>query len=114
MINQYSPLNALLTKQGEDNIFVTMVQDESVVQMYPMRSGDTGIFFNFDKNKFWIKSIKTNGMPEPIQRYSFTKDKMEEEKSNYVTVDDLNKFKAEIMSALGVKKNDEHVEQSNV
>lgn len=111
MINQpYSPFNALLPKQGEENIFVAMVQNENVVQMYPMRSGDTGIFFNFDQNKFWIKSIKGNGVPEPIQRYSFTRENVEENNSNYVTREDFKKFEEKILSILNkgeVKKNDE-------
>ena len=107
MINQYSPFGILLPQQDEDEVFVAMVSGEGAAQMYPVKSGRTGVFIDFDAHKFWVKSVRKNGMPEQMRRFSFTEDKYEENKSGYVTVEDLAKFKEEIMSALGEKKHDE-------
>jgi len=110
MINQYSPYSVLLPQQEEEEIFVAMVSGEGAAQMYPVKSGKTGILIDFDSNKFWVKSTKKNGMPEQMRRFSFTEDEYEENKSKYVTADDLKKFEDRIMKALEGKSN---VQQSN-
>ena len=110
MVNQYSPYSVLLPQQEEEEVFVAMVSGEGAAQMYPVKSGKTGILIDFDSNKFWVKSTKKNGMPEQMRRFSFTEDEYEENKSKYVTTEDLKKFEDKIMKALEGRNN---VQQPN-
>ena len=108
MINPYTGnpyILSALQPQEDDELFVAMVSGEGAVQMYPVKAGKTAVLIDFDSNKFWVKSTRKNGMPEQTRRYSFIEDEYEEDKSKYVTADDLKKFEERIMKALG-ERND--------
>lgn len=54
----------------EPQLVTVLVQDDSVVDRYPVGLGNTVIIINFNTHKFWIKT-NPNGFPPPPRVFNF-------------------------------------------
>ena len=106
MINQYTTLPFILPKQDDDDMFVTVVANESAVYMHPVRSGSTGLFISPEQKKFWLKSTNKNGLPEPLRRFSYTEDVIEEPSSQFLNKKDFNEFRDQLFEDLDKFRDD--------
>lgn len=106
MINQYTTLPFILPKQDDDDMFVTVVANESAVYMHPVRSGSTGLFISPEQKKFWLKSTNKNGLPEPLRRFSYTEDVIEEPSSQFLNKKDFNEFRDKLFEDLDKFRDD--------
>lgn len=106
MINQYTTLPFILPKQDDDDMFVTVVANESAVYMHPVRSGSTGFFISPEQKKFWLKSTNKNGLPEPLRRFSYTEDVIEEPSSQFLNKKDFNEFRDQLFEDLDKFRDD--------
>ena len=102
MNNQYAPFGFMLPRQDDDDLFITVVSNESAVYMHPVRSGSTGLFISPEQKKFWLKSTNKNGLPEPLRRFSYTEDVIENTGVQFLTKEDLDKFREELFDKLGL------------
>ena len=90
----------MLPRQDSDDLFVVVVSNESAVYMHPVRSGSTGLFISPEQKKFWLKSTNKNGLPEPLRRFSYTEDIIEEPSGQFLTKEDLDKFRNQLFEDL--------------
>lgn len=68
--------NPYLTQsvQQDSPFFVSFVNGETGANIYPVTAGKTGLLFDFNIGKFWIKETDSNGLPKPIRIFSFTEE----------------------------------------
>jgi len=57
--------------QNENPFFTSFVNGESGANAYLVGAGRTGLLFDFNLGKFWIKETDSNGIPKPIRTFSF-------------------------------------------
>lgn len=67
-INRTSPMIQ------EPPILVIPVNGEQMAKMYPIERGRTVLLMDFTNKHFWIKSVKSNGLEEICDGYTFVSD----------------------------------------
>ena len=73
---------------------VVLVNGESGAQFYPVAPNNTVFLMDFNSNKFWVKSTRSNGFPDPMRSFSFVEDTpKEEDSSKYATREEINEIK---------------------
>lgn len=90
----YSP--QFQPQQANDSIVVAMVNGDSGALNYPVAAGRTALLLDFQSRKFWLKSTEFNGMPQPLRRFSFEEDAVQNGQSvdNYATREELQEIKS--------------------
>ena len=77
------------------------VRDEAEAKTYPVAVNTTVMLICYSANKFWIKSTNANGTVVAFRTFDFTEEKVEE--PQYITRNDLESFKKELLESLGGK-----------
>lgn len=54
----------------EPQLITVLIQDDDMVNRYPVGLGNTVILINFNSGKFWIKT-NPNGFPPPPRSFDF-------------------------------------------
>ena len=54
----------------EPQLITVLIQDDDMVNRYPVGLGNTVILINFNSGKFWIKT-NPNGFPQPPRSFEF-------------------------------------------
>lgn len=73
------------------SLMTVFVNSDQEVDEYPVAAGVTVQLINFKAGKFYLKSTGTNGVPQPIRRFSFTEDSMPAQNQNgAVSRDEFN------------------------
>ena len=54
----------------EPQLITVLIQDDSIVDRYPVGIGNTVLLLNFNSGKFWIKT-NPNGFPQPPRSFTF-------------------------------------------
>ena len=57
--------------QNDNPFFISFVNGESGANAYLVGAGRTGLLFDFNLGKFWIKETDINGIPKQIRTFSF-------------------------------------------
>lgn len=66
--NYVQPLTPV---QTNGSLMTVIVNNEQDVEMYPIAAGTTVMLISFEKQKFWLKSRGTDGVPMPIRCFPF-------------------------------------------
>lgn len=70
--------NPYLTSVGqniyENPFFIAFVNGEDDANSYLIQAGKTGLLFDFNLGKFWIKETSMNGLPKPMRTFSFNEE----------------------------------------
>lgn len=56
---------------NENPFFISFVNGEAGANAYLVGAGRTGLLFDFNLGKFWIKETDINGIPKQIRTFSF-------------------------------------------
>lgn len=103
-----------------------MVEGRHVVENWVLNKGETMVFFDRNKDVFYVKSVSEQGMPFPIEECTFKRkaDSSETEEteqtapipSKYVTSEELNEkidnLHKEIFELLSAKSNEKEVDNN--
>lgn len=89
---------------AEPPIIVIPVNGEQAARNYPVQRGRTIFLIDFNTRKFWIKSIKPNGLEDSCEGYTFTSDAQPQQPqiqnqidfNNFVTRDEFNMLKTSL------------------
>lgn len=68
------PVQQVNPNMQEPPIVVIPVNGEQMAKMYPVERGRTILLMDFTNKRFWIKSIKPNGLEEACDGFSFIGD----------------------------------------
>ena len=60
--------------QNDNPFFISFVNGESGANAYLVGAGRTGLLFDFNLGKFWIKETDINGIPKQIRTFSFNEE----------------------------------------
>lgn len=60
--------------QNDNPFFISFVNGESGANAYLVGAGRTGLLFDFNLGKFWIKETDINGIPKQIRTFSFSEE----------------------------------------
>lgn len=75
--NSFLPQQGFQTGVGMPNdnpFFISFVNGEAGANAYLVGAGRTGLLFDFNLGKFWIKETDGNGIPKPIRTFSFNEE----------------------------------------
>lgn len=97
---QYAPYGTVLPQmnqtpiQPQANNGVIWVQGEAAAKAYPVAKGGTVLLMDSESNVFYLKSVDTSGMPQPLEVYEYKKIEkpIEDTDSKYATKEDLDKM----------------------
>lgn len=103
--NTYYPIYQQPANQQQVSTNVSLmtvfVNSEQEVDEYPVAAGVTVQLINFKAGKFYLKSTGTNGVPQPLRRFSFTEDSLPAQNQNgSVSRDEFNALSDKINKLL--------------
>ena len=89
---------------AEPPIIVIPVNGEQAARNYPVQRGRTIFLIDFNTRKFWIKSIKPNGLEDSCEGYTFISDTQPQQPqiqnqidfNNFVTREEFNALKTSL------------------
>lgn len=100
--NQFPPINPLMGTQFQPSIAgnqLIKVKDLDSAKAYPTSPNSSVALFEENDDVMYIKSTDANNFPT-IRKFRFTEEPLEVPNSTqYVTIDEFNKFKEEILNA---------------
>lgn len=100
--NQFPPINPLMGTQFQPSIAgnqLIKVKDLDSAKAYPTSPNSSVALFEENDDVMYIKSTDANNFPT-IRKFRFTEEPLEvPNSSQYVTLDEFNKFKEEILNA---------------
>lgn len=106
------PLNNM-----SNNIVCAYVPSEQAANSYPLGPNQFGVFIDTDKPIIYTKKTDQFGRPQPMQILDYTvrgQNNVENNSSdNFVTKDDLNKFKDEIKEIVKSSKQNNNYKKVN-
>lgn len=96
MYNNFFPYNQTLMQQSAEPVWV---QGKAGAQSAYVQAGKTGFFFDSERPVFYAKTVDMNGIPQPLQEYTYEKVEPKPENqadmSQFVTKDELNSILAQ-------------------
>ena len=107
---QYQP--QLQPQQASNGSIMTVqVNSEEDVNMYPLAAGTTVLLISFEKQKFWIKSRGTDGVPLPVRTFPFKEEvnTLANNQNGAVTREEFNQLNSKLnklLEELGGVKNE--------
>lgn len=106
MYNNFFPYNQTPMQSAEP----VWVQGRAGAQSAYVQAGKTGFFFDSERPVFYAKTVDANGIPQPLQEYTYEKSEPKADPSadmsKYVTKDEL---KAILSQYIGGSQNEEPV-----
>lgn len=100
--NQFPPINPLMGTQFQPSIAgnqLIKVKDLDSAKAYPTSPNSSVALFEENDDVMYIKTTDANNFPT-IRKFRFTEEPLEVPNSTqYVTIDEFNKFKEEILNA---------------
>lgn len=100
--NQFPPINPLMGTQFQPSVAgnqLIKVKDLDSAKAYPTSPNSSFALFEENDDVMYIKTTDANNFPT-IRKFRFTEEPLEVPNSTqYVTIDEFNKFKEEILNA---------------
>ena len=59
-------------QQVDNNSNILWVQGEGGAKSYPVRPGTSQVLFDSESQTFYIKTVDTSGMPQPLRMFSYS------------------------------------------
>lgn len=88
---QYQP--QYQQQQQNNPVIVVPVQGEQGANIYPVAAGNTVFLFDFNSQKFWVKSTDINGLPAKFSAFTFKEEvKPSNDTSNFVSRNEFEEF----------------------
>ena len=97
-----------------NNSNMIWVQGESGAKAFPVGPGANQVLFDSEKQVFYIKSVDSTGMPQPLRTFSYSEyneadTKPEIDTSMFITRDEFNKA----INSLKQQKNNNNERKNN-
>lgn len=83
-------------QQQSGNIMTIFIGSEEEANSYPVAAGTTVLLLCFQKNKFWLKSTSTSGVPEALREFSFDEKTQAPVQTGGVTREEFDKLSSKI------------------
>ena len=94
---EYSPPPQQPIQQPDSNMI--WVQGTSGGNAYPLQSGKSAVLFDTEAKRFFIKTVDTSGMPQPLRVFNYTEETEDDKNetpaidtSMFVTREEFEKF----------------------
>ena len=103
--NNYFPQfypNAIPSQAPQQSNDICWVSGENEAKSFPVAPGHSVILMNSESNVMYIKSVDLSGMASPIRIFDYYERGSEKqtEECNYITKEEFNKFKDDILNAI--------------
>jgi hypothetical protein len=102
---------------SQPGLSVISITDDQVPNNYPVASGNTVLFVNFNTNRMCFKSTNQNGVPMALRWATFTYDETQQQAQNFqmqnqnpqdsVSRQEFDELKAMLAQALAVPNQDQ-------
>lgn len=102
---------------SQPGLSVISITDDQVPNNYPVASGNTVLFVNFNTNRMCFKSTNQNGVPMALRWATFTYDETQQQAQNFqmqnqnpqdsVSRQEFDELKAMLAQALAVSNQDQ-------
>lgn len=106
---------------SQPGLSVISITDDQVPNNYPVASGNTVLFVNFNTNRMCFKSTNQNGVPMALRWATFTYDESQQQAQNFqmqnqnlqdsVSRQEFDELKAMLAQALAVPNQDQQAYQ---
>lgn len=87
----------MMNSSSQPGLSIVSINSDDQVTNYPVASGNTVAFVNFNTNRLCFKSTNVNGVPMPLRWATFAYDQEQKQTelqntSEFATKDDLNQL----------------------
>ena len=102
----YNSIDQPMNSSSQPGLSIVPINSDDQVTNYPVASGNTVAFINFNNNRICFKSTNVNGVPTPLQWASFTYDQPQVVQQNiqnsdpFATKEELNELKVMLQQLL--------------